>query len=80
LLIVTAGVGTYRINANVIEPTKSRVLLGGIPIQMISLNTKPPYKTPLFVNCCTYDNPFKSNKINVTAPTVQVKDDLQAKL
>ena len=60
LLIVTAGCGTYRINANVIEPTKSRVVLGGIPIQLISLNHKPPYTTPLLINCCTYANPFKT--------------------
>ena len=60
LLIVTAGYGAYRINANVTEPTKSRVLLGGIPIQLISLNHKPPYQTPLLVNCCTYANPFKT--------------------
>jgi hypothetical protein len=38
MLIITAGHGVYRINANVIEPTKSRVVLGGIPIQLISLN------------------------------------------
>ena len=60
LLIVTAGFGAYRINANVIEPTKSRVILGGIPIQLISMNQRPPYKTPLLVNCCTYANPFKN--------------------
>jgi len=62
LLIVTAGQGAYRINANVIEPTKSRVLLGGIPIQLISMKERPPYKTPLLVNCCTYANPFKNFK------------------
>ena len=32
MLVVTAGFGAYRINANIVEPTKSRVLLGGIPI------------------------------------------------
>lgn len=60
LLIITAGYGAYRINANVVEPTKSRVLLGGIPIQLISLNRKPAYRTPLLINCCTYANPFKT--------------------
>ena len=46
-------------NANIVDPTKSRVLLGGIPIQIISLNRKPAYQTPLLINCCTYKNPFK---------------------
>jgi hypothetical protein len=32
LIIVSAGKGYYKINADIIEPTKSRVLLGGIPI------------------------------------------------
>lgn len=60
MLIITAGHGVYRINANVIEPTKSRVVLGGIPIQLISLNQQPPFKTPLLISCCTYTNPFKT--------------------
>ncbi len=32
MLIVTAGSGAYRVNAEIVNPTKSRVLLGGIPI------------------------------------------------
>jgi len=32
LMIVTAGHGAYRVNIDIIEPTKSRIILGGIPI------------------------------------------------
>ncbi|CDW71794.1 UNKNOWN [Stylonychia lemnae] len=60
LMIITGGTGQYRVNADIVEPTKSRVLLGGVPIQIISLNKKPAYKTPLLINCCTYKNPFKT--------------------
>jgi len=40
-MIITGGSGQYRVNAEIVEPTKSRVLLGGVPIQIISLNKKP---------------------------------------
>lgn len=60
MLIVTAGSGAYRVNAEIVNPTKSRVLLGGIPIQIVSMSKKPPYQTPLLINCCTYQNPFKT--------------------
>lgn len=42
-MIITAGYGTYRVNAEAVGPTKSRALLGGIPIQIVSLNKKPSY-------------------------------------
>ena len=32
LIILTAGNGFYRVNSEMISPTKSRVLLGGTPI------------------------------------------------
>ena len=32
LIIVTAGTGAYRVNTEIINPTKSRVLIGGTPI------------------------------------------------
>ena len=73
---MTAGYGAYRINANVIEPTKSRVLLGGIPIQLISLNHKPAYKTPLLINCCTYTNPFKTKTKNKQGELVEIQEAL----
>ena len=59
LMILTAGQGTYRVNANIVSPTKSRCLLGGLPVQMVSFARKPPYRTPLLINCCSYSNPFK---------------------
>lgn len=31
-MIISAGSGSYRVNADIVEPTKTRVLLGGIPI------------------------------------------------
>ena len=43
LIILSAGAGAYRVNAEMIIPTKSRALLGGTPIQIISLTMKPPF-------------------------------------
>jgi len=37
LLIVSAGLATYRINVDILAPTKARVILGGLPIHLISL-------------------------------------------
>jgi len=38
LIIVTAGQGVYRVNANMINHTKSRALLGGTPVHLVSLS------------------------------------------
>ena len=54
LMILTAGCATYRVNSDIISPTKSRILLGGIPVHMISFAKEPPYKTPLLIKCCSY--------------------------
>ena len=32
LIIISAGYGAYRVNADIVEPSKSRILLGGIPV------------------------------------------------
>ena len=61
-MILTAGCATYRVNADIIAPTKSRILLGGIPVHMVSFAKEPPYKTPLLMKCCSYQNPFQRNK------------------
>jgi len=46
ILILTAGMATYRVNKAIIAPTKSRILLGGIQIKLISFAREPPYRTP----------------------------------
>lgn len=64
LVILTAGTGSYRVNADMINPTKSRALLGGTPIQIVSFQMRPPFQTPLLIRCCTYKNPFETqNKL-----------------
>eukprot|EP00347_Sterkiella_histriomuscorum_P009116 403342460 len=65
LMIISAGSGSYRVNADIVDPTKSRVLLGGIPIQIVSLCKRPNFKTPLLINCCSYQNPFKNKTQSV---------------
>ena len=62
LIVLTAGNGFYRVNADMISPTKSRVYLGGTPIQMVSFAPRPPFQTPLLLKCCTYKNPFETQK------------------
>jgi len=52
LNILSAGLGTYRINTDVVEPTKQRCLLGGIVVNIISFARSPPYKTPILIKCC----------------------------
>ena len=36
LIILSAGYGTYRINQDILRPTKARCLLGGLPITIVS--------------------------------------------
>jgi hypothetical protein len=36
MLILTAGQGTYRVNTEIISPTKSRAILSGLPIHILS--------------------------------------------
>jgi len=57
-MILTAGFGAHRVNPSIVRHTKNRVLLGGVPVQMVSLNRRPPYRTPLLISCCKYKNPF----------------------
>lgn len=59
MLILTAGMATYRVNGGIIAPTKSRMLLGGVQVRMISFAREPPYPTPLLISCCKYTNPFE---------------------
>ena len=61
IMILTAGCATYRVNSDIISPTKSRVILAGIPVHMISFSKEPPYQTPLLIQCCNYLNPFRGN-------------------
>mmetsp|Transcript_5925 Transcript_5925/g.5346 ORF Transcript_5925/g.5346 Transcript_5925/m.5346 type:complete len:105 (-) Transcript_5925:234-548(-) len=61
LMIISSGYGAYRVNAESIGPTKSRVILGGIPVHLICLNKRPKYKTPLLINCCDYKCPFNAS-------------------
>ena len=61
IMILTAGCATYRVNSDIISPTKSRVILAGIPVHMISFSKEPPYQTPLLIQCCSYLNPFRGN-------------------
>ena len=63
LMILTAGCATYRVNSDIITPTKSRILLGGIPVHMVSFAKEPPYKTPLLIKCCSYQNPFQRKNV-----------------
>ena len=65
LMVLTAGQGTYRVNTEMISPTKSRAILGGLPIHMISFQRQPPYKTPLLIKCCSYQSPFKKTDTNI---------------
>jgi hypothetical protein len=58
LMILSAGTGTYRVVPAIANPTKDRIICGGLPVNLISFGQQPPYKTPLFVNCCSYENPF----------------------
>ena len=60
MMILTAGCATYKVNSDIISPTKSRVILSGIPVHMISFSKEPPYQTPLLIKCCEYRNPFSS--------------------
>ena len=62
IMLLTAGCATYKVNADIIAPTKSRVVLAGVPIQMISFSKEPPYQTPLLIKCCSYRNPFKTEE------------------
>ena len=43
LIILSAGSATYRVNKDIISPTKSRLLLGGTPVALICLTKEPPY-------------------------------------
>ena len=63
MMILTAGCATYRVNSDIITPTKSRILLGGIPVHMVSFAKEPPYKTPLLIKCCSYQNPFQRKNV-----------------
>lgn len=58
LLVLSAGAGFWRINAAMLRPTKSRVLLGGTPVRVICLQPRPPFQTPLLIRCCDYSSPF----------------------
>jgi hypothetical protein len=62
LLILIAGTGSFKINAEMLEPTKSRALLGGTPITIVSFAMRPPFQTPLMIRCCTYKNPFETHQ------------------
>ena len=48
-----------KVNQAIIAPTKSRILLGGILVKLISFAKEPPYKTPQLIECCRYTNPFE---------------------
>ena len=61
MMILTAGCATYKVNSDIISPTKSRVILSGIPVHMISFSKEPPYQTPLLIKFCEYRNPFRSD-------------------
>ena len=65
LLLLTAGQATYRVNPAIISPTKSRLLLGGVQVKMISFAREPPYRTPLLIKCCVYANPFEKSSPGV---------------
>ena len=65
LLILTAGQCTYRVNTDIISPTKQRVIVSGLPIQIISFQRQPPYKTPLLIKCCSYQSPFHQVNTNI---------------
>jgi len=52
MLMLTAGMATYRVNSEIIAPTKGRIILGGVPVKMISFAREPPYPTPLLIECC----------------------------
>jgi hypothetical protein len=68
--MVSAGLGTYRINPEVTSPTKARCIMGGLPIHLISLQREPLYETPLLVACCKYNSPFinEALKIDIDLP------------
>ena len=59
MLLLTAGMATYRVNSGIISPTKERLLLGGVQVRLISFAREPPYKTPILIKCCRYTNPFE---------------------
>ena len=57
-MLLTAGSGTYKVNYEMVPPTKNRCILGGLPIHLISFGQQPPYKSPLFIGSLNYQNPF----------------------
>lgn len=63
MIILTAGMATYRVNSGIISPTKERILLGGVQVKLISFAREPPYKTPLLIKCCHYKNPFEKRDL-----------------
>jgi hypothetical protein len=69
LLILTAGSGSYRVNPGMVSPTKDRIILGGLPILMISFAQQPPYKTPLFISSQQYENPFSKDERDIKTGT-----------
>jgi len=36
LMLLTAGAATYKVNPDIISPTKGRCILGGLPVHLIS--------------------------------------------
>lgn len=73
LIALIAGTGAYKVNAEMVNPTKSRALLGGTSIQIVSLALKPPFQTPVMIRCCTYKNPFEINQI-IDSKEIKTKD------